>query len=467
MAIAIGLLVLLVFTVVFHFVSPWWFTPLASNWGAMDDTIVLTFWVTGLVFIAITIFMIYCVIRFRHTEGREAAYEPEHKALEFWLMAFTTVGVIILLAPGLKVWGDYINVPDDAHVIEVTAQQWQWSYRYPGADGQLGSAHVKHVNFDNPVGINPEDPHGQDDIVIVGGDLHLPVNQPVKVLLRSKDVLHNFYVPQFRAKMDIVPGLVSYQWFEPIKEGRYEVVCAELCGVGHYNMRSHVQVLSETDYKLWLLEQATFAHSTKPQTSVDPLVARGQQVAQDNGCLGCHSLDGGQLIGPSWKGMYGKEEKLTDGSTVIVDDDYIIESITDPNAKIVAGYPAVMPPATLSEEDMQALLAFARAGSDSAAVVEDDPVDLVEQGKVLAQQRGCIACHSVDGAQGVGPSWSGLYGLERQLSDGTTVLADDDYLDAAINEPMIQIVDGYAAVMPPSGFSEEQTQALIEYIKSI
>ncbi len=134
MAIAIGLLVLLAFTVIFHFVSPWWFTPIASNWSSMDDTIVLTFWVTGLVFIAITIFMIYCVIKYRHSENKKAAYEPEHKKLEAWLVILTTIGVIILLAPGLKVWNDFINVPDDAHEVEVVAQQWQWSYRYPGID---------------------------------------------------------------------------------------------------------------------------------------------------------------------------------------------------------------------------------------------------------------------------------------------------------------------------------------------
>lgn len=334
MAIAIGLLILLVFTVVFHFVSPWWFTPLASNWGTMDDTIELTFWVTGVVFIAITLFMIYCVIAFRHTENRKAEFEPENKKIEVWLTVATTVGVVILLAPGLKVWGNYVAVPDNAHIVEVIAQQWQWSYRYPGVDGKLGTADAKHISFDNPVGINPDDPLGQDDIVILGNALRLPIGKPVKLLLRSKDVLHDFYVPQFRAKMDIVPGLVSYLWFEPTKIGEYEVLCAELCGVGHYNMRSHVRVQSEQDYQQWLSQQKGFAQAAKPDTvSADPLIERGRKVAQDRGCLTCHSLDGGKMIGPSWKGLFGRSEQLADGTSLVVDDAYFIESITDPNPK--------------------------------------------------------------------------------------------------------------------------------------
>jgi cytochrome c oxidase subunit 2 len=480
MAMAIGLLVLLAFTVIFHFVSPWWFTPIASNWSSMDDTIVLTFWVTGLVFIAITIFMIYCVIKYRYSENKKAAYEPEHKGLEAWLVILTTIGVIILLAPGLKVWNDFINVPDDAHEVEVVAQQWQWSYRYPGIDGKLGTADIKHINADNPLGVNPDDPNGQDDIITSGSQLHLPIDKPVKVLLRSKDTLHNFYVPQFRAKMDIVPGLVSSIWLTPIREGTFEVLCAELCGVGHYNMRSHVVVESAIAYDTWLYEQPTFA-STKATIITDPLIKKGQQVSQVNGCLGCHSIDGSKMLGPTWKDMIGKTEELADGTKVIVDEDYIIESITQPNTKIVKGYPAIMPAANLSSDDIKALIIYMQSlsiptdkltsklevNTQLNTQLEQTSHDqqLAKQGRKISLQRGCVACHSTDGSNGVGPSWAGLYGSSRKLKDDSTVVADETYLAAAINQPNSQIVKGYSPIMPLIKLNKLEVDALIAFIK--
>ena len=233
MIIAFVLILLTVGSVVFHFMSPWWWTPIASNWGYIDDTIIITFWITGVVFVLICLFMAYCAFRFRHREGVKAAYEPENKKLELWLTGLTTVGVIGLLTPGLFVWGQYVTVPEEATAFEVMGQQWQWSFRLPGEDGVLGTTDVHFVSDDNPFGVNLGDPDGQDDVLIEADDLHIPIGQPVKALLRSLDVLHDFYVPQFRAKMDMVPGMVTFFWFTPTVAGTYEVLCAELCGVGH------------------------------------------------------------------------------------------------------------------------------------------------------------------------------------------------------------------------------------------
>lgn len=138
-------------------------------------------------------------------------------------------------------------------------QQWQWSYRLPGADGKLGTSEARLISPQNPLGVNPEDTAGQDDVIVEAADLHLPVDKPVKILLRSIDVLHDFYVPEFRAKMDMVPGSVTYFWFTPIRTGTFEVLCAELCGVGHGFMRGIVMVDTEEDYQAWLQEQSTFA----------------------------------------------------------------------------------------------------------------------------------------------------------------------------------------------------------------
>jgi cytochrome c oxidase subunit 2 len=245
--------------VLFHLFSPWWWTPIASNWRYIDDTITLTFWITGAVFFAIVAFMAYCVFRFQHKEGRRAAYNPENKKLEWWLSIGTAIGVAAMLAPGLIVWHQFVTVPADATEVEVMGQQWQWSYRLPGKDGRLGTSDARNVSSDNPLGLNPNDPDGKDDVVIENDDLHLLIGKPVKVLLRSIDVLHDFYVPEFRAKMDMIPGSVTYYWFTPTRTGTFEVLCAELCGVAHAQMRSKVIVEEEKDYRAWLEKQKTFA----------------------------------------------------------------------------------------------------------------------------------------------------------------------------------------------------------------
>ena len=259
MLLALVLILLTVGSVVFHMMSPWWWTPIASNWGNLDVTIIITFWITGVVFVLVGLFTAYCVFRFRHREGIRAEYEPENKKLELWLSGLTALGVVGLLAPGLFVWGQYITVPDDAKEFEVLSQQWQWSFRLPGEDGVLGTSDIRLVSDDNVFGVNPDDPNSLDDILIEADDLHLPIDQPVKVLLRSLDVLHDFYVPQFRAKMDIVPGQVTYFWFTPTVAGTYELLCLELCGVGHHLMRGYVVVDDAGDYQEWLSEQSTFA----------------------------------------------------------------------------------------------------------------------------------------------------------------------------------------------------------------
>ena len=261
MVVAIVLILVAVGTVAFHLLSPWWWTPIASNWGYIDDTILITFWVTGVVFIAVILFMAYCVWRYRYKEGRRAAYEPENTKMELWLTGLTTVGVVVLLTPGLIVWNDFVTVPEGAAEFEVVGQQWQWSFRFPGKDGVLGTTDIRKISDENPFGLNPDDANGKDDVLVEGDELHLPLDQPVKVLLRSIDVLHDFYVPEFRAKMDLVPGQVTYFWFTPTRTGTFDILCFELCGVGHYAMRGKVVVEEESAYKAWLGKQPTFAKS--------------------------------------------------------------------------------------------------------------------------------------------------------------------------------------------------------------
>ena len=257
-AVSAALALVIFGSIAFHFLTPWWWTEIASNWGAMDDTIILTFWVTGSVFCAVCLFMSYCVWKFRYNKDRKAEYEPENSKLEWGLTIFTTIGVCALLAPGLIVWDKYVDPPEDAFRIEVMAQQWYWNFRLPGEDGILGLSDFDNIDEDNTFGINLDDPNGLDDILIEGDDLHILKDRSIKLNLRSIDVLHNFYVPQFRAKMDMVPGMITTYWFTPIRTGEFEILCAEYCGTSHYAMRGWVSVDEEDDYQEWLSEQTTF-----------------------------------------------------------------------------------------------------------------------------------------------------------------------------------------------------------------
>ena len=252
------LVLIAVGSVAFHFWSPWWWTEVASNWGGMDDTILLTFWITGVVFVAICFFMAYCVWKFRYQKNRRSDYQPENKKLEFHLTWITSVGVAALLAPGLIVWNDYVTVPKNALKIEVLSYQWDWKYRLPGEDGILGKTDINLVNDENHFRLIQVDKNGMDDLLVDSNELHLQINKHVKFELRSLDVLHNFYVPQFRGKMDIVPGMITYYWIEPTRTGDFEILCAEYCGTGHYAMRGRVFVDEKSDYDKWMAKQITF-----------------------------------------------------------------------------------------------------------------------------------------------------------------------------------------------------------------
>ncbi|MCE2436997.1 MAG: cytochrome c oxidase subunit II [Pseudomonadales bacterium] len=367
MGMAIALFIVVVGTVLFGVFSPWEFSEIASKWKFIDVTVFITYWMTGVAFVLIGLFMAYCCWKFRHREGARADYDPENPRLEFWLTTITSIAVVVMLAPGLVVWEEYIDVPQDAVEVEVLAEQWAWSYRLPGEDGILGTADITQVSFENAFGLNDDDPHAQDDILIQkGSGLHVPINQRTKILLRSKDVLHDFWVPEIRAKMDAVPGMVTYFWFDPPRLGEYEVLCAELCGQGHYRMRSFMTVDSRADYSSWLDAQLTWAEVKAGVKPLDPLVLKGRDLAQTSGCFACHSLDGTEVVGPTWKGLWGRTVEFTDGTSMVVDENYLRKSNTDPGIQVVAGYTPTMIPYEFSEEDMSALLEFMKRHDDPA-----------------------------------------------------------------------------------------------------
>ena len=371
MIMAVALALIVVASVLFHFLNPWWTTPLASNWQAMDDTLTITLVITGLFFVAINLFVVYTLLRYRHRDGHRASPKPESQALERWLIGGTTVGIMALLAPGLLVYANYVRAPRDAIVLEVLGQQWQWRFRFPGADGKLGLSDTRFYSASNPFGLDPADAAGQDDILIAAGEVHLPIDKPVTVLLRSHDVLHDFFVPPFRARMNTVPGQVSTFWFTPTKAGRYEALCSQLCGVGHPNMRAHVVVEDAASFQAWQKALPTFAMTlASAQASAqaaapgaaagggDARVAQGRALADSKGCVACHTIDGSPRVGPTWKGLYGKTETMRDGSTALVDEAYLRGFIRDPQARGVKGFAPVMPKIELSDEELAALVAY-------------------------------------------------------------------------------------------------------------
>jgi len=287
MPLAIAVIVLVVGSVLFHFLSPWYFTPLASNWSQIDLTMDITFWVTGIVFVAVNLFMAYAIIKYRKKEGSKAHYDPENKKLETILTVVTSIGVAAMLAPGLFVWASFVKVPDGAMEVEAIGQQWHWSYRLPGDDGQFGNVDSALISNDNPFGMDSDDPLGQDDILVMSPEIHIPIDVPVKFNLRSKDVLHDFAVAQFRVKMDLVPGMETYLWLTPTVIGRYELLCEELCGIGHHTMRGAVVVDEQADFEAWAASYPTYAETTA--------VVAGDADAgasQFTICSSCHGQNG-------------------------------------------------------------------------------------------------------------------------------------------------------------------------------
>jgi cytochrome c oxidase subunit 2 len=239
-----------------------WLPPLASDHGAGIDRMLhyLLISVGGLYVIGNAV-LGYFVWRFCR-QGKVTMRMASRKAERRW--SIIPVAVMLVVAEGgvfvlaLPVWGKYYGEPPaDVLTVEVTAEQFAWNVRYAGADGKFGRTAFRLISLDNPLGVDHGDESGKDDIILLN-DIHLPVNRPARIRLRSKDVIHSFYVPDFRMRQDAVPGMTIDVWFEPTQLGTYELACSQLCGFGHYTMRGLVTIVSDADFKAWLTEQASY-----------------------------------------------------------------------------------------------------------------------------------------------------------------------------------------------------------------
>jgi len=236
--------------------SRWWLPPVASTQGIeIDRLFYTTLVVTGIAFVLVH--LVLALFVWMGGRQQTAAYWHDNRTLELTYTLAPAAILLTLVSMGAVVWGRiHAPAPENALVVEVRAEQFGWVFRYPGADGTFGRVDPTLINVrTNPLGLDPADPGGQDDIVVREGDLHLVADRAVHVRLRSKDVLHSFFVPQFRVKQDAVPGVTIPVVFTPNRAGSYEIACAELCGVGHYIMRGKVTVESQAAFDAWLASQ--------------------------------------------------------------------------------------------------------------------------------------------------------------------------------------------------------------------
>jgi cytochrome c oxidase subunit II len=287
-------------------------------------------WVgVAVVFVLVESLLIYTIIRFRRrpktAHGRPV---PVHgnTTLE---IAWTIIPAVVLVAigiPTLQVLADLETTPDDQNSMQVnvTGHQFYFAFDYP--EQELQTTNV----------------------------LHIPEDTVIDIELRSGDVIHSFWVPKLNGKTDNVPGRTNTMWIEADNPGTYHGQCAEFCGTGHALMKFQVEVHTQADFDAWVQQQRDRA------AGGGELAQRGAQIAQENGCTGCHSIDGTAAIGPTWQGLYGHEVTLADGSTVTADDAYITESIHDPSAKVAEGFQDIMPKtfADMSEDDIAAIIAY-------------------------------------------------------------------------------------------------------------
>ncbi len=305
-----------------------WLPEAASTMAPKIDSL-FTFVnvVSGILLVGVVAAMLWFMYRYRRQDPVERPSPvKESKLLEISWIVIPTILVLLVFNWGFKSFVAQKTIPDNAYEIRVQARSWGWSFEYPNG--------------------------------VTTDTLYVPADEPVKTTMSSQDVIHSFYVPAFRVKQDVLPNRYTSVWFEATKEGTYDLFCTEYCGRNHSEMDAEVKVVSRARFDEWLESAGT------PDDI--PLPELGEKLYTQQGCQGCHSLDGSDMVGPTWKGLYGKtDHQMADGSTVTADANYLRESILQSGAKVVEGYQNVMPSyASLSEREVTGLVEFIKEQSD-------------------------------------------------------------------------------------------------------
>ena len=255
-----GLLLVLIIASLYLFIAqPFWFPKLASEHGQRIDSLFMAVLVvSGIAFVLVQGALGYFVARYGQSGNEHAAYWHDNPKAEAFLLILTAVILTVLVFMGQRVWASiyFADAPKNATEIDITAEQFQWNFHYAGGDGRFGRTDTKLITNTNFIGLDKSDPNAKDDVVSIN-QMHVPVGKPVRVRLHSKDVIHSFFLPNFRMKQDAVPGMGIEVWFTPTTAGQYEIACAELCGLGHYRMRAFLTVEeSQAAFDKWLSDTA-------------------------------------------------------------------------------------------------------------------------------------------------------------------------------------------------------------------
>jgi cytochrome c oxidase subunit 2 len=282
------------------------------------------FWIC-IIFFAIVVAAIgYFVWKYRRRGPDDKVSLVDHNlSIEVFWTAIPTVIVMWLFWIGFKGFINASVAPAESMEIRVLGEKWKWTFTYPNGASTYG-------------------------------ELRVPKGRPVKLIMSSKDVIHSLFIPEFRVKNDVVPGLYTTLWFEATNTGETTLECTQYCGDNHSNMLAKVHMMEAPAFDQWLDGAGDEGKGLSP-------AAFGKKIyAGKGGCVACHSLDGAPLTGPSWKGIWGRTETMTDGSQVKVDENYARESILEPASKIVKGFQPVMPPfkGVLNDKEIEALIAF-------------------------------------------------------------------------------------------------------------
>jgi cytochrome c oxidase, subunit II len=290
--------------------------------------------VTGLMALAVFLLVIFFAIKYRRRPGNEIPeeYHAPHY-LEYALIASWTAIFMVMFVWSAKVYFVSSRPPDNSLQIYGTAKQWMWRFQHPDGKSEIN-------------------------------ELHVPLGQPVKVTMGSEDVIHSFFVPAFRVKRDVLPNRFTTVWFTPTKLGRYHLFCAEYCGTNHSGMIGWVEVMEPSEYQLWA---AGGGAEGSP-------AAQGKKLFEKFACNTCH-MDSSTGRGPVLTGVFGHTVRLNNGEQIVADENYLRESILDPQAKVVDGFSPVMPTfrGQLSETDLLQLVAYVKSLTPQTAATPQEP----------------------------------------------------------------------------------------------
>lgn len=310
--------------------TAWGMPPQVSTFAKdVDGLYEFVTWVSIFFFVLITGILVYSLFKWRRrTEDQPAAGNATHNTpLEVTWTVIPLIIVMIIFAWGWRGSLDMTVAPPDALTYQVKARKWQWS--------------ITHPNHTEPL-VN---------------QIYVPLGRPVKFITQSEDVLHSFYIPAMRTKRDVLPGRLQMVWFQAEHTGTFPFFCTEYCGDRHSFMIGEVHVVPAEEFDLGLKEKRY-----QPQLDANATPAqRGQYYFNNRTCVSCHSVNGTRLVGPSFKGLWGREERIQGGTTVTVDEAYLRESIKNPMAKIVEGYPPSMPQQQVTDEEIGFIIEYIKS----------------------------------------------------------------------------------------------------------